>query len=140
MLKASTDTPDEDPMRHPKTCATKIQILYCQLGINSWLRGKTAVVLPTSSPRRVGFLAGICWTKSRSPRYSLGLGGVVTNDLCIKVNQPPGKILYDETFLLSWVFVTKFLNFHTSITNASIEKIHDINKRRQKYHLSLHDR
>ena len=37
-----------------------------------------AVVLPTSSPHRVGLLAGICWTKSQSPhyfRYSPGLGG-----------------------------------------------------------------
>ena len=42
---------------------------------NSRLRGKTAVVLPTSSPRRVGLLARICWTKSQSPRYSPGLGG-----------------------------------------------------------------
>ena len=51
---------------------------------NSRLRGKTAVVLPMSSPRRVGLLAEICWTKSQSPRYSPGLGGgggaVVTND------------------------------------------------------------
>ena len=29
-------------------------------------RGKTAVVLPTSSPGRVVLLAGICWTKSQS--------------------------------------------------------------------------
>ena len=42
---------------------------------NSRLRGKTAVVLPTRSPCRVGLLAEICWTKSRSPRYSPGLGG-----------------------------------------------------------------
>ena len=50
---------------------------------NSRLRGKTAVVLPTSSPHRVRLLAGICWPKSQSPRYSPGLGGggaVVTND------------------------------------------------------------
>ena len=39
---------------------------------NSRLQGKTAVVLPSS---RVGLLAGICWTKSQSPRYSPGLGG-----------------------------------------------------------------
>ena len=32
-------------------------------------------VLPTSSPHRVGLLAGICWTKSQCPRYSPGLGG-----------------------------------------------------------------
>ena len=32
----------------------------------------------------MGLLAGICWAKSRSARYSLGLGGgVVTNDQCI---------------------------------------------------------
>ena len=52
-----------------------------EMKINNRLRGKTAVVLPTSSPRRVGLLAGICWTKSQSPGYSMGLGGaVVTND------------------------------------------------------------
>ena len=39
------------------------------------------MVLPASSPRRVGLLAGICWTKSQSPRYSLGLGAMVINDL-----------------------------------------------------------
>ena len=32
-------------------------------------------LLPTSSPRRVGLLAGICLTKSQSPRYAPGLGG-----------------------------------------------------------------
>ena len=42
--------------------------------------GKTAVVLPTSSPCRVGPLIGIFWTKSQSPRYSPGVGAVVTND------------------------------------------------------------
>ena len=72
---------------------------------SSMLQGKTAVVLPMSSPHRVGLLAGrslviiltiegipvkrqkqkakagICWTKSQSPRYPPGLGGaVVTND------------------------------------------------------------
>ena len=45
----------------------------------------TAVVLSTSSthpptpPPMVGLLAGICWTKSQSPRYSPGLWGG-TND------------------------------------------------------------
>ena len=48
-------------------------------------REKTAVVLPMSSPRRVGLLAGI-GTKSQSPRCSpSGWGTVVTNDRCIKV-------------------------------------------------------
>ena len=42
---------------------------------NSRLRGKTAVVLPTSSPRRVGLLAGICWTKSQVPAIPRGWGG-----------------------------------------------------------------
>ena len=28
------------------------------------------------------FLAGFCWTESQSPRYSSGLGAVVTNDWC----------------------------------------------------------
>ena len=37
--------------------------------------GKIDVVLPTSSPRSVGLFAGICWTKSQSPRFSPGLGG-----------------------------------------------------------------
>ena len=38
--------------------------------------GKTALVLPTSSPRRVGLLAGICWIKSQVPAKSPpGLGG-----------------------------------------------------------------
>ena len=50
-------------------------------------RGKTAEVLPKSSLRRVGLLAGICWTKSQSPRYSMGVvgggGDVVTNNWCI---------------------------------------------------------
>ena len=31
--------------------------------------GETAVVLPTSSPHRMGPLAGICWTKSKSPLF-----------------------------------------------------------------------
>ena len=40
---------------------------------SSRLQEKTAVVLPpASSPRRVGLLAGICWTKRQSPRYSPG--------------------------------------------------------------------
>ena len=45
---------------------------------NSRLRGKTVQIssgFTNESPRRVGLLAGICWTKSRSPRYSPGLGG-----------------------------------------------------------------
>ena len=33
------------------------------------------MVLPTSNPRRVGLLAGVCWTKSQSPHYSPGRGG-----------------------------------------------------------------
>ena len=37
------------------------------------LLGKMAVVLPTGCPRSVGLLAGICWTKSQSPRYTPGL-------------------------------------------------------------------
>ena len=37
--------------------------------------GETAVLLPTSSPRMVGLLAGICWTKSQNSRYSTGGGG-----------------------------------------------------------------
>ena len=46
------------------------------------------MVLPTSSPCRVGLLAGICWTKSQSPHYSPGLGGggdarfQITSALC----------------------------------------------------------
>ena len=35
---------------------------------------KTSVVLPISSPRSVGLLAEICWTKRQSPRYSPGVG------------------------------------------------------------------
>ena len=31
------------------------------------------MVLPTSSPHRVGLLAGICWTKRQGPGYSPGL-------------------------------------------------------------------
>ena len=37
--------------------------------------GKRAVVLPTGCPRSAGLLAGICRTKVKSPRYSLGVGG-----------------------------------------------------------------
>ena len=47
----------------------------CEMKGDSRLQGKTAVVLPMSSPRRVGLLEGICWIKSQSPRYSRGLGG-----------------------------------------------------------------
>ena len=47
---------------------------------------KTAVILPDSSPRRVGLLAGICWTKSQSPRYSAGVGAVPANHWCITIN------------------------------------------------------
>ena len=53
--------------------------------------GETALILPTSSPRhRVGLFAGICWTKSQSPRYSLESGGrpVVTNEDCITMINP----------------------------------------------------
>ena len=32
------------------------------------------MVLPTSSPHRVGLLVGICWTNSQRPHYSPGLG------------------------------------------------------------------
>ena len=46
---------------------------------DSRLRGKTAVVLPTSSPRRVRLLVRICWTKSQSPLFP-GAGGLVIND------------------------------------------------------------
>ena len=44
--------------------------------------------LPTSSPRRMELLAGIRWTKSQSPRYSLGVG-VVTKDKSVqcKINE-----------------------------------------------------
>ena len=34
--------------------------------------------------RAVGLTAEFGWTKSQSPRYSLGLGPMVTNDKCIK--------------------------------------------------------
>ena len=46
-------------------------------------RGKDVVLL-TCFPRSVGLLAGICWKKSQSPSYSLGLGAMVTNDWCVK--------------------------------------------------------
>ena len=36
---------------------------------------KTAVVLPAGRPLSVGLEAGICWTKVKSPRCSLGRGG-----------------------------------------------------------------
>ena len=49
--------------------------LYIGKKGRSRLQGKTAVVLPKSSLRRVGLLARICWTKSQSPHYSPGLGG-----------------------------------------------------------------
>ena len=43
--------------------------------------GKTAVVFTNEqSPRRVGLLAGSCWTKSQSPCCPRGGGGMVTND------------------------------------------------------------
>ena len=37
--------------------------------------GKQQCFLPTNSLHRVGLIEGICWTKSQSPRYSLGLWG-----------------------------------------------------------------
>ena len=54
--------------------------IYAKRAVNEKIADcgeKTAVVLPTSSPRRMGLLAGICWTKSQSPRYSPGLEGGV---------------------------------------------------------------
>ena len=43
-----------------------------------------AVVLPTGCPCSVGFFfAEFRWTESQSPRYSPGLGAVVTNKWCI---------------------------------------------------------
>ena len=49
------------------------------------------MVLPTSSPRRVGLLAGICWGFA-GPNVKVpaippvwGVGGVFTNDLCYVV-------------------------------------------------------
>ena len=39
--------------------------------------------LPVGCFRSAGLIAGICWTKSQSPRYSQGVGSVVTNDWCI---------------------------------------------------------
>ena len=42
------------------------------------------MVLPTSSPCRVGLLAGICWTKSQSPLFSGPGGALVTNDWSVK--------------------------------------------------------
>ena len=45
------------------------------------------MVLPMSIPARVGLLAGICCTKSQSPRYSPKLGGggasQMTSALCL---------------------------------------------------------
>ena len=34
-------------------------------------------------------IAGVCWTKSQSPRYFRGWG-VVTNDCCINIYPYPG--------------------------------------------------
>ena len=53
------------------------KVLPWQCGGNTWgflykakrAARENAVVLPTSSHRRVGLLAGICWTKSQSPHY-----------------------------------------------------------------------
>ena len=58
------------------------QIWQCNENITD-CGGKRAVVLPTECPHSEGLLAGICLTNV-SPRYSPGLGAVVTNDLCIK--------------------------------------------------------
>ena len=53
--------------------------IYAERAVNEKIAdcgGKTALVLPTSSPRRVGLLAGICWIKSQVPAKSPpGLGG-----------------------------------------------------------------
>ena len=59
---------------------TQCLLYICKKGYvwkDSRLWGKTAMVIRKSSPRRVGLLAGICWTRqSQSPRYSPGLGGL----------------------------------------------------------------
>ena len=73
----------------PQQCGENTRgLLYigkkgCEMKRQQAAGGKTAVVLPICSPRRVVLLAGICWTKSQSPRYSPGRGGeagMVTND------------------------------------------------------------
>ena len=46
-------------------------------------RGQMAVVLPTVCPRSVWLIPGIFRTKSQSPRYSPGVGAMVTNDWCV---------------------------------------------------------
>ena len=52
-----------------------------QTRLSPAVRGNLAEMLPSACPRRVGFLAGICWKNIvKGPLISREWGGVVTID------------------------------------------------------------
>ena len=82
--------------------------MYAKKAVNEKIAGyrETAGVLPTSIPRRVGLLAGICWTKSQNSRLFPGAGAVLTN--WRKVH----RVFFNYAYTYTQVAMENHVNFY----------------------------